>query len=651
MFEGSILKAYLIPRKKHLSRALIGLISVAVISSVVWLTLVFLSVTKGIEKSWLDKLTTLHAPLQITPTQEYYHSYYYLIDTVSHRSCYRLKSISEKLKSPLTNPYDPEIDATPPSSWEKPDCTPQGDLKDPVKALYRILGELKDSDDSSFSFQEHETSCGMLRLKVTTSQGLSSLAQACYLMSFSDQNPWMDKLFVPPTLEDLHHVALAKNPGLPLSQFLDDSSWHEITCISQSLPFQLLPEGHPIEAYSLQAGDKILGLSFVKNSCGKKGIITRQGDKVFWNQQPIPEISSIDIGKQAIFNARLSQDSIERARRLEDLRFCIKGSLHGVAVEGVLPWNQTKVVRWSGKKPTFIPQALTNRMSYFSEKEARYPLAIPKNFYESGVRIGDQGSIEYYSMTPGALQEQRIPIYVVGFYDPGLMNIGHRCLLAPAELIHTMRMTNSSEVSSNLMNCGVSLWLQRLDDVSKLSQKIQKQLEKEGIDHYWKVSTYRDYEFAKDLLQHFQTERYLFTLISLIILVVGCSNVLSFLVILVNDKKKEIGILQALGASKKSIALIFGGAGLVLGLISSFFGVCAGMLTLHYLHPILSFVGSLQGGTTHHPLFLDQSISYSLSLEATGFVFLVTPLLSVIAGLIPAWRACRLSPSQILRSE
>jgi len=43
--------------------------SVVVISCVVWLMLLFLSITGGIEKRWLHKLTSLNGQVRITTTQ------------------------------------------------------------------------------------------------------------------------------------------------------------------------------------------------------------------------------------------------------------------------------------------------------------------------------------------------------------------------------------------------------------------------------------------------------------------------------------------------------------------------------------------------------------------------------------------------------
>src|SRR5215467_8570831 len=106
MFELSVALKYLIPRKKQLSVSLIALLSVLVISLVVWLVLVFLSVTEGIERGWLQKLTSLNAPLRITPTSDYYASYYYKADAISARSEYTCNNIAEKKGAGFSDPYD-----------------------------------------------------------------------------------------------------------------------------------------------------------------------------------------------------------------------------------------------------------------------------------------------------------------------------------------------------------------------------------------------------------------------------------------------------------------------------------------------------------------------------------------------------------------
>ena len=120
LFELTIALRYLLPRKRSLSTALVSLLSVGVITLVVWLVLVFLSVTTGIEKNWLYKLTALHAPLRISPTEHYYRSYYYQIDSIASASNYTLKTLGEKEASSLSDPYNEEIDVEVPLFWNQP---------------------------------------------------------------------------------------------------------------------------------------------------------------------------------------------------------------------------------------------------------------------------------------------------------------------------------------------------------------------------------------------------------------------------------------------------------------------------------------------------------------------------------------------------
>ncbi|MCP5507549.1 MAG: ABC transporter permease, partial [Chlamydiales bacterium] len=86
MFELSVALKYLTPRWKQLSVSIISLISILVISLVVWLIVVFFSVAYGLEKGWTHKLIAMTAPVRITPTEDYYHSYYYQIDSISANS-------------------------------------------------------------------------------------------------------------------------------------------------------------------------------------------------------------------------------------------------------------------------------------------------------------------------------------------------------------------------------------------------------------------------------------------------------------------------------------------------------------------------------------------------------------------------------------
>ncbi len=489
MFELSVALKYLIPKKRQLSVALISFMSVGVISLVVWLVLVFLSVTQGIERSWLEKLTALNAPLKITPTAAYYSSYYHQVDSVSASSQYTAKSIGEKRDALASDPYSPEEDSEIPLDWTPADRQADGSLKDPVKTAFQILTQLQQKWPG-IVFQDYEISGAMLRLQLDRAGSQNVITQASYLASFSDKNPKLHTLLTAPSPKDLN------------SFLLDE-----------------------------------------------KGVI------------------------------------------------------------------------------------------------------LPKSFQDNGVLIGDQGYLAYTASTASSIQEQRLPIYVAGFYDPGILSIGNKCILVSPSITRTINASSGSYHFDRLLANGIQVWLQDLKQVDRVQEELKKAFAQAGIGSYWNLTPFYEYDFAKDLLTQFQSDKYLFSLVGLIILIVACCNIISLLVLLVNDKKREIGILQTLGASNKSIASIFGLCGAGLGIISSLIGTVAALLTLHHIDTVVGVLSFLQGHEAFSAAFYGKSLPNQLSGDAVTFVLVVTPLIALCAGLVPAIKACRLRPSAILRSE
>lgn len=677
MFEISILRKYLIPRKKQLSMTLIALMSVGVISLVVWLIVLFLSVTEGIEKTWLQKLTSLNAPLRLTPTQNYYASYYYLADSISESSHYTSRSLKEKLLGP-TDPHNEATDEAIPSYWPKPERNPDGSLSDPVKIAASILSDLK-KEQADIVYQDFEMSGGVLKLQLVRpaaggGETHSFLTQASYLASFADQSPYMKELISPPSMKDLNHLfflchyapeAKTQEVGFNPSSFQkkasDLLSQIEIKTLKTTgvfrVPLTLLPENIPIPASATLKGKDVV--RFMLAERGEKGILKRVGSDLFWNGKAVYSTLPIYSEQEISFQAQLIQSSLAAAQRLDDLRFDVQGSLNNIPLKGEINWIGIEIAAADVKThfaepPKSAPfwvygigQKLT--LPTFSSQERG--IMLSKQFQDNGVRIGDRGYIAYPAATAGALQEQRLAVFVAGFYDPGVLAVGNKCLLAPANVVHLINTTSQVEHFDKTTSAGFAVWIKEIKQAPALAKKLQNRLKNAGIDQYWKVTTYQEYDFAKDLLQQFQSDRYLFTLIGLVILLVACSNIISFLVILVNDKKQEIGILQALGASRKSIAMIFGGLGAALGVLSSFVGVGAALLTLKNLDTLVQFLSFLQGRDAFNTVFFGSSLPHDLSFQALLFVLVITPILSLIAGLIPALKACRLSPSAILRSE
>lgn len=686
-FELSIARKYLIPKKKQLSVSLIALMSVGVISLVVWLLLLFLSVTEGMEKNWLDKLTSLNAPLKITPTPAYYSSYYYLIDANASASNYTYKTIGEKLEAELADPYSPTEDWELPSTLPEADVDSNGHLRDPVKGAYSILSTLKHSRPD-LSFQDFELTGALMRLemhrprsnKITVKgddQG-RFVTQASFLASHAEQSPSLAKLVTPPQSEDLNQLFYRANHA---GNFQDKLShllaFVEIKTVKPSkdywrLPFSFLSPEVSLNVTAEMDGDAPLHLILhdlsPQSQREVKGKLSFNGtDWIFQTATatyPVSNSLPLLILSTDSINVKLDTQSVKDASELSDIRFAASLKLQDHMLKGTIFWDGLEIADAS---PQFLfdhipqlspPWAYKVQLpgqelhAYLPTLDSKAePILLPKNFQTSGCRIGDEGFFSIGGSTASSVQEQRLPFYVAGFYDPGILSIGTRCALGPINLISAMNVASNYTNVDRLTSNGIQVWFSNLQDAKDVKSELQAQLASAGIDKYWTVTTYHEFDFAKDLLQQFQSDKHLFSLIGIIILIVGCSNIISLLVLLVNDKKKEIGVMQSMGASSLSIAVIFGICGAMLGLFSSFLGTFAAMITLSHIDAVVGFLSFLQGHEAFNTIFYGESLPNALSSNATRFILIATPLISLCAGLIPAIKACRLRPSAILRGE
>lgn len=105
------------------------------------------------------------------------------------------------------------------------------------------------------------------------------------------------------------------------------------------------------------------------------------------------------------------------------------------------------------------------------------------------------------------------------------------------------------------------------------------------------------------------------------------------------ERTKEIGILRAIGASKKNISQVFNAETFIIGLCSGVLGIA---VTLLALIPANAIIHSLTGIDT---------INAALSPVAALILIVLSVILTLIGGLIPAKKAAKKDPVTALRSE
>ena len=154
------------------------------------------------------------------------------------------------------------------------------------------------------------------------------------------------------------------------------------------------------------------------------------------------------------------------------------------------------------------------------------------------------------------------------------------------------------------------------------------------------------------LFEALQVERVVMFVLFSIIILVAVFNILSSLIMLVRAKRRDIAILRTMGATRAGLLKVFMTVGVTIGIL----GIAAGMLLaaifLFYRQAVVSFAQWATGQNLWDPSirFLTELPSKTDPLEVTVIVVMAL-LLSFLATLIPAWRASKTDPVQVLRYE
>jgi len=138
-------------------------------------------------------------------------------------------------------------------------------------------------------------------------------------------------------------------------------------------------------------------------------------------------------------------------------------------------------------------------------------------------------------------------------------------------------------------------------------------------------------------------------LLLLIIVFVAAFNIVSGLVMMVSDKRSDMAVLRTIGANTKTVMRIFIVQGMALGLTGIIMGAFFGTLLAFYLSDLVQFFEQMSGSRMFDPsVFYVSFVPSQWLLSDFLWVVGASIVLTVLATIIPAWQASKITPTEAL---
>jgi lipoprotein-releasing system permease protein len=257
-----------------------------------------------------------------------------------------------------------------------------------------------------------------------------------------------------------------------------------------------------------------------------------------------------------------------------------------------------------------------------------------------GVDLGDKVTLitPQAQVTPAGILPRMRRFTVVGVFSVGMYEYDRAT--AFVHLNDGARLMKlKDEVSS------VRLKLEDMFAAPELSYELNQSMG----DQYWITDWTKQHA---NFFRAVKTEKRVMFFILLLIVAVAAFNIVSTLVMLVNDKRSDIAILRTLGLTPGQVMGVFMVQGVLIGLIGTALGILSGVALAANVETIVPAIESF-----FNTKFLAPDVYYISDLPSdlrsadVLTVGLVAFFASMIMTLYPAWQASRTQPVEALRYE
>jgi lipoprotein-releasing system permease protein len=249
-----------------------------------------------------------------------------------------------------------------------------------------------------------------------------------------------------------------------------------------------------------------------------------------------------------------------------------------------------------------------------------------------GVMVGDPVQLVSPLGTPtafGVMPKIR-RFYVAGQFKSGMLDYDNT--LVYMSLPEAQKFFDLGDVATTL-----EIRVRDVHQARDIAKRIQQTL---GLP-YWAEDWS---QLWPNLFSALRLEKTVYFLVLLLMILVGAFNIISTLTMVVMEKRKDIAVLQSMGATRQSIKRIFLIKGCVIGAVGTLLGMVLGY-ALCILIQEYKFIELPEG------VFLISTVPVQIYLSNFALVAIASFVICLLASIYPARQAAKLDPVEIIRYE
>lgn len=249
--------------------------------------------------------------------------------------------------------------------------------------------------------------------------------------------------------------------------------------------------------------------------------------------------------------------------------------------------------------------------------------------------VGDRFTLVFNTALGGL---RGYTLTVVGAFESGLTYLDDGTVFIPLD------------VAQQALDLGpavteILLMAREKRDVPEMASAVVGALDRLGVDERYTVIPWYDHS---EMMAYLQVGKRVYDLIYLAILFLASFVVINTFVMIVNERRREIGMLGALGLRPRQINALFLLEGGLCGVFGSLVGTIIGTAALALLSQIGIYIPGVE--TVDAELMYPTRIFPILSAEVVVYALVAGIAVTFAAAYLPARQAARMPPTDALRS-